>query len=542
MNYLKTTLTIISTLLISISYCQIHAEKPLEVKPLLKSTWSQAAPFNEACPFGEKWGKTPPGCGAVAAGQILNRHRTLKKAYGIKAYYSLSKNNRRDSMLILKNFDECKFDWGNIRNTYSVYRQKRDYTDRQAKAVADYLSQVSIAMHTHYNTGGSTTTTNGVTLWGLHHHLHLSPKAVIRSRKHYTTEEWKNLINEQLVAGNPVYYAASHNEINSNGKQLRRGHAFVIDGINKDGKYHANFGHGGTNNQYVDLNVINYYSYEYPGSRHTCYGNNQRMITDFYQTATDTFYQARSLMITEPIVINNNKYQSEWIFTRGRKFSFTTYVENYNILNEEVQYTLGIFNNDTLMNILDIRPVEMPRIGERRIGTTCTVPTGLENGNYTVHLISRTQAHPRWEKAVECLPATLKMTVDNERVSLMLPPNRTLPSRLYLREPISEVKIPETNGKSFRLALKNPSENNFVSNLQLNITVNGESHSFLISASVYSGCEVDYHINIPKDALNLDNKEYKIEANYYEINERAYKALGLTEPTDEKASPENHAK
>ena len=102
------------------------AEKPLVVKPLIKSRWHQHTPFNEASPFGSRWGKTPPGCGAVAAAQILNLHRTLKKAYGIKAYYSLNNKNMGDSMLILKNFDQHNFDWGNIRNNNMFYKHKPD--------------------------------------------------------------------------------------------------------------------------------------------------------------------------------------------------------------------------------------------------------------------------------------------------------------------------------------------------------------------------------------------------------------------------------
>lgn len=536
---LPTTIILILISLILGTYAK--AEKPLVVKPLIKSRWHQSTPYNEACPFGSKWGKTPPGCGAVAAGQILNLHRTLKKAFGLKAYYSLNSKHRGDSMLILKDFDKSKFDWGNIRNNYMFYKHKPDYTERQAKAVSDYLSQIGIAMHTHYNDGGSSSVANGSTLWGLHHHLHLTPKAVVRHRCHYTTEEWKTLINEQLKAGKPVYYAASHNFLDNNGKQKRKGHAFIIDGINKDGKYHVNYGHGGNNDRYVDINIMNYYSYEFPGNRHTCYENSQRMITDFYQTENDTIYPMRSVMIEDPFVINNNQYKNEWVVLTGQKFSYKTAIENYNILREDIQYTLGVFKNDELYTILEIRPIDLPRIGKRKIGASCTMPEGLENGDYELCLLTRSQTHPRWVKAIECLPATIKMKIDNERAILTLPPNRTLPSRLYLREPISEVKVPESNGKSFKLALKNPSDNNFDSHFIIDITIGENIHSFKLNASVYSHSEVDYHITIPQAVFESDNTKYKINVQYYEHNNRSYLPLGLTEPPIVELQQERHA-
>ena len=531
--FMKTTKHAISSIIVLITLflgITAKAEKPLVVKPLIKSRWHQHTPYNEASPFGSRWGKTPPGCGAVAAGQILNLHRTLKKAYGIKAYYSLNNKNMGDSMLILKNFDQHKFDWGNIRNNYMFYKHKPDYTERQAKAVADYLSQIGIAMHTHYNDGGSSSVTNGSTLWGLHHHLHLSPKAVVRHRQNYSTEEWKALINEQLKAGKPVYYAATQNYIGNNGKQVRKGHAFIIDGINKDGKYHANYGHGGNNDKYVDLNIINYYDYEFPGNRHTCYENSQRMITDFYQTESDTIYPKRSVMIEAPIVINDNQYKNEWIIPKGNRFYFRTEIENYNILREDIQYTLGVFKDNELYTILEINAAELPRVGRRAISTLFTMPEELEDGEYELRLLTRSQAHPRWVKSIECLPVTMKLNVDKERTTRTLPPSRTLPSRLYLREPISEVNVPETKGKSFKLALKNPSDNNFDSHFIIEITVGEEVHSFRLGASVYSNSEVDYHISIPQSALNLDKTDYKIVAKYYEHNNRTYQNLGLTEP------------
>lgn len=527
-------LTIFSIIATTLCFFTSQAQETLDIKPMIRSNWHQHQPFNEACPWGNKNQKTPPGCGAVAAGQILNYHRTLDHAFGTKAYYSYShdhnKRNSTDSMLIIKHFDELKFNWGNIKNIYTFSKGKRDYSKLQAKAAAEFLSQVSVAMHTHYNDGGSSTTTNGITLWGLHHHLHLSPKAVVRYRVHYATEEWKNLINEQLKNNKPVYYAAHHNFIGNTGKVRRHGHAFIIDGVNKDGEYHVNWGYGGNGDKFTDINILNNHSYKFPGNEYYCYSNSQRMITDFIQSESDTIYKNRSLMITSPIVINHNPYQSEWSFDKNSSFVFSTHIENYNIFNETVQFSLGVYKDSELYTILDINAIKLARIGKSNLTQRFILPDYLENGEYEMYLISRNSTYTNWEKPIECLPTVIKMRVDDIQIHLTLPPNRTLPSRIYLREPIEEVKVPESNGTSFRLALKNPSENNFENRLRLNITIDGKTHSFDMMASVYSGTEVDYHITIPNKAINLKNSTYSISAEYFEHNENSFKPLGTTEP------------
>lgn len=520
--------------LLSCIFCA-SAQEAIDIKPILSSNWHQHSPFNDATPFGNRNNKTPIGCGAVAAGQILNYHRTLDHGYGTKAYYSYGKN-RNDSSLIIKHFEESKFNWGFIRNSYNNSNKKRDYSDIYAKSVADFLFQVSIAMHTHFNDGGSSTTTNGITLWGLHHHLHLSPKAIIRHRYHYTTDEWKALINEQLQANQPVYYAAHHNFIGKTGEAVRQGHAFVIDGVNPKGEYHANYG-GGDNYKFTDLNILNNNSYQFPGNEHTCYSNSQRMITDFIQTETDTIYKNRSMMISSPIVINSNPYETEWTFNNDESFYLETSVQNYNIFNETLQYSLGVYKDSELYTVLDIYTITLPRIGSRELRRQFKLPDYLENGDYEMYLVSRNSDYPSWEKPIECLPTVIKMKVENDQIHLSIPPNRTLPSRLFLREPITEVKVPESNGTSFLLALKNPSQNNFENKLQINITVDGETHSFSMMASVYSGTEVDYHISIPNSALKLKNKSYTVTAEYFEHNDRTFKTLSTTEPPEEMLFP-----
>ncbi|MBT6177864.1 MAG: hypothetical protein HOI23_11510 [Deltaproteobacteria bacterium] len=65
----------------------------------------------------------------------------------------------------------------------------------------------------------------------------------------YSDAEWADVIRAEIDEGRPVLHMAQKTDENV-------GHAFVIDGYNDAGKFHVNWGWGGSSNGYYDVNVL----------------------------------------------------------------------------------------------------------------------------------------------------------------------------------------------------------------------------------------------------------------------------------------------
>jgi len=520
-------------LLLCLSSYVLLAQQPVAVEPLIKTTWYQGIPYNAACPINIKGETTPPGCGAVAAGQILNYYRMFDHGFGKTSYYSVATiDGKKDSLLVQRDFDASIFDWDNLLDSYSS-----GYTEAQGKAVADYLFQIGNAMHMQYRHGGSAPANDGQTIWGFHHYLHVSSAAMFRYRLYYSTKEWKDMIDRDLQAGHPVYYAANWIGCDNSGENriVPSGHIFVIDGVNAEGKYHVNFGTGTpSNNKYVDLDVLNQ-SKEgtLPGGRGVCYNTRQCMVTDFYPVDNDV-YLDRALMVVRPLVLNETPAKQQWQTELGETLMLGCRMQNYNVKRDTIRYGLGIFENGKMIKVLNERTLRLGPGYYLDINYEFKLPATLEDGKYEMRFVSHNNHSTEWTKSLEGVPATIDLIVAGGKANITLPPNRTLPANLYLREPIREVEndfSKNVPGKSFLFAFRNPSANNFEDTIRINFTIDGEVKEFKSYASVYDGSDVDYHVTVPSAYLNLEDKDYTLEAYYYEHNAGKYLPLGLEDLT-----------
>ena len=66
----------------------------------------------------------------------------------------------------------------------------------------------------------------------------------------YTIEEWCDLINIELQAGRPIPY-----------HDLYEGHAWVLDGVDADGKVHMNWGFNGRFNGWFEIDALVFHPY-----------------------------------------------------------------------------------------------------------------------------------------------------------------------------------------------------------------------------------------------------------------------------------------
>ena len=486
------------------------------VEPLVKAEYHQDAPFNLMCPE-----NSAAGCGAIAISQILSYYRMPLHGYGSVAYTSSSLG-----VPVNVNFDEITFDWENIIPEYVEGK----YNNLQANAVAQLVYACGAAMYSDY--GKSTGVNNyAKMLYGLQHYLHFSPESRYLRRDYYSTAEWTEMINRQLRGGHPVFYRGSWL---FNGGNV--GHMFIVDGINDEGLYHVNFGHGGTGNKYVDINVVNQNG-TYPGGRPVCYNATQAMVTNCYPVSDFEDYPKQVCISEEPIILNKDSLLNSIKINCGESFTLSCRLRNCCDEKSTIKYGWCLVKDGKIEKILTEATYGLSA------GYTFTeakhqiiaLPKDFSDGNYQLRLYSKSDFVPEptfvWDNA----PSTVDVEIENGIATVSVPDNHLQNPLLYLDRPIEEVSTEYEDfapGRSFLLAINNSTTNNFQNTIRLELVADGSTYTYDVILPVYSQTETEFHVLIPKDKINLEGKDISsVKAYYYYTLEDRFIEMGESIPS-----------
>ena len=212
------------------------------VAPLLGDIlWGQGDPYNAYCPTYTTGGNTQHyyvGCVATAATQIMRYHSYPPKGTGTKSY-------QVDGKTVTADFGATTYRWEEMLPSY----EQADATPAQKDAVATLAAQFGVAVEMEYAPAGSGAHSMMVP-GALRDYFNYDAAATLRVRDYYDSQEWLELIERELGAGRPVYYAASSDDGSG-------GHAFVCDGYDSQGFVHINWGWTGKSNGYFLINHLN---------------------------------------------------------------------------------------------------------------------------------------------------------------------------------------------------------------------------------------------------------------------------------------------
>lgn len=132
------------------------------VGPLVMTKWDQGVPLNDSCPMGDG-GRCVVGCVATAACQVMRYWRHPSYGTGTHSYYwngDQSCGGSYGGGTLSADFNHA-YDWWNMKKIYSL-----GYTAAQARAVADFCSDVGIAWNMDYGfCGSSAYTADGLTIY-----------------------------------------------------------------------------------------------------------------------------------------------------------------------------------------------------------------------------------------------------------------------------------------------------------------------------------------------------------------------------------------
>ena len=199
--------------------------------------WGQGTPFNNLAPvIGEN--RAVAGCVPLAMSMLCWFYTYPLKGTGSLPSYSYTP----DSGVIqnIEGFDLGHiYDWTNMKADY-----KQGYSDAEAAAVSRLVYDCGVMAQVTFDksTSGNINTMARKAI----EHFGFDAAAVGVSRNYYTDVKWLELIKSELQE-HPVLYSARRED---------SGHAFLVDGYDKNGYLSVNWGWSGDSNGYYRLEAF----------------------------------------------------------------------------------------------------------------------------------------------------------------------------------------------------------------------------------------------------------------------------------------------
>ena len=309
----------------------------------ITTSWNQQAPYNTLCPEIDGVA-APTGCVATAMAQIMYYYKYPVSGKG-KGSYTVTTSEGTTNYA-------C-----DINSTYEWAKMKKKYyssTVDTDNAVAKLMRDAGAASRMNYQAAAS-----GTIEWyaakGFAENFRYDSLAIsCLQRDFYTDAEWMEMVRKEMEAKQPVLYCGSD--------EIDGGHAFLLDGIQSDGKVHVNWGWSGSGNGWYDINILKPKAY---GGSALSSGNGfnigQSMVLGFKKQETPSADEENiSQWVTDgySFYISNNELHVK--LTNISNFSHRVFEGRLDIVlqgmgdNSSKLYTDPIFETDTETPYVDM--------------------------------------------------------------------------------------------------------------------------------------------------------------------------------------------
>lgn len=353
------------------------------VQPLLGDiSWGQGTPYNDLCPtYTSTDGVTHyyVGCVATATTQIMRYHQYPDQGSGTK---TITVNGQQYTA----DFGGTTYDWAHMLPTYANVTA----TEQERTAVATLAAHFGIAVDMEYMPNGSGAHSMMVSQ-ALRDYFCYDQAVTMRKRDYYSSDEWLRLIQDELDAGRPVYYAAA-SEVGSSG------HAFVCDGYDSEGFVHINWGWYGNSDGYFLVNHLDPDDLGIGGGTGG-YNLDQEIITGIQRPTGTTFFE-------RPIY---NSLSMRLITQDANTFNVMVTIENFDTKPFTGQLGVALVRDGQIVQVLKEESVSIAGFDGSRTGLLAMhsiydIPktVSADDGEATVWMAFREDADSPWQLMRYC--------------------------------------------------------------------------------------------------------------------------------------------
>ena len=312
----------------------------------IKTYWNQDKPFNNLCPQ-INGSAAPTGCIATAMAQIMKYYQypATSKGTGIYSVTTYKdKNDKEGTTKWYKRELGHTYQWTAMLSSYGIVSE--DEND----AVATLMADAGAASQMNYQANGS-----GTIEWyaakGFAENFRYDSLAIsCLQRDFYTDAEWMEMVRKEMEAKQPVLYCGSD--------EIEGGHAFLLDGIQEDGKVHVNWGWGKSGDGWFDIDVLRPNITGFTGEG---FNIGQSMVLGFKQQETPSADEENiSQWVTDgySFYISNNELHVK--LTNAYNYSHRVFEGRLDIVlqgmgdNSSKLYTDPIFDTNTETPYVDM--------------------------------------------------------------------------------------------------------------------------------------------------------------------------------------------
>lgn len=221
------------------------AQSVQAVEPLMRTVRQDFGVFNAYCPYYTAADgtvssqRTAVGCVATSIAQLLSHTGRVITLQDTLHGWTTANYTIPDVL------PGTIIDTRLIRDVY----EEGTYTPAEADAVAllSYYAGVAVRMKWGLHESGASVRRAETPLrqaFGM-------PYVHYLERYDYRPADWRNLIVRELQAGRPILYAGYYTQMG--------GHAWIIDGIDANGKVHCRWGYNGHYDGYFDLDHLTFF-------------------------------------------------------------------------------------------------------------------------------------------------------------------------------------------------------------------------------------------------------------------------------------------
>lgn len=458
------------------------------VEPLVTTKWNQDAPFNNFAPEytndNNNTQRCATGCAATAMAQIMKFHNWPEQGVGHYSYEHQSFGT------ISSNFSEHVYDWTNMIDRYN----NGEYSNVQADAVALLMKDCGVSLNMNYGP------VSGASIYSytpaFKNYFRYSSRTVNRSG--CETAEFTKIITDELQEGRPIIYCGTGED---------GGHAFVVDGYDTNYFLHVNWGWGGYNDGYFDMNYMDPTGLGIGGGSGAFKWNQGIVLARPLKDGVEPYEFIQQLCF---VLFNDvqggifceqempaNKGDDVTILLRNTaNLSGESFFGSLNVGVFDDSGALVTMGNEERIENNNGELLEFQSGSLYSVDLPMTLNTaGIADGNYIVRAMSKANGNV-WRKfaSTDCL----NMTVADGKVSLVSPtPNISLTGigsyngNVYKGNPFS-VNITIHNGSSI------PADGSIL--FKVTDSETGDALSGSLRAIVYDNC--DFRSNIAFSTTN----------------------------------------
>ena len=212
------------------------------VAPVVHTHWGQDDPYNLNCPL-KNGERCVTGCVATAAAQMLAFHQWPTQGVGSHSYYWY--HTQTDSVRLSVDFSTATYDWSLMDTVYNS-RSQQSHKEEVAKLM--YHLGVSCDMGYGLGSEGGSSAYYFYMMHAMVDYFSYDAGIRILPKDYVGEKAFLDSVYLDLRKGWPVYFSGQTID--------GGGHAFICDGIDRDGLVHINWGWNGHDDAYFQVSAL----------------------------------------------------------------------------------------------------------------------------------------------------------------------------------------------------------------------------------------------------------------------------------------------